>query len=851
MTSWREWPVADQAVVSERLLSRLGDQFFASTRQPLGRFLTGLAEDASAGASGCLVFPLDGDKSLAFGAWGLEPDEERLLLGHLESLLVSAADLGRKKLLQWSLPLGAMVRILPLQHCADLVGLVAWVRPESSQEVSLAKHTPALSLAVVAAAAIERWRRSSCLQGLLHRTLEASEPAGVSDQLDAVVQDLASLFEAEVATVLLASDEELRLSASTDQSLDTGRPVVYRPGEGLTGWIFKSGRALCVDDTDDSEEVRRKTGLEQHAARFPERDIEGVITGQYLGVPMRSGGRVVGVIRISRRQGARRFTRGDEEALQQFADLLGTGLSQTFRLQLANSILGSVHEAIAVSRREIGDDGRLVTRLVDLNPGGERLLGRSRAALVGLDARTIYAPGEYDKVKQGLLQAVADLKAGLPGECKPIPCLLQRADGTSVAAVVSYRVLADCRVRPSALYTVGVAREASTSEEMASRYQRLLGFLDAMDIAFFRADRQGLTLESTPADARITGYSPEEIRSLRREQLWPDPSRQHQFLDIARKRQGRIERMLLQLQRKSGEAFWAEVDLRILRDADGEEVGVDGIYRDVTERMRLQHFLNEERAELLSDHELFTSLKQDAEFHLDYLSSVGHQILTPLSSLAGTLRNFEEGLLSGKELRERLPYITGQVRVCARLVRNLSFMDKILRSERFEQRPQPLARLAIETTIDFDHQLKEKRLALRIDRESLDRLGSVDGDRELLRQVFVNLVDNAIKYSVPRSTITIRGHQWSAGRGVEISNEGLSISKENRERVFDRGFRTPQARAHVPHGTGLGLWLVRRILAAHGAEIHCTDKCEGGVGRTVFRITFPHPKPSRFRRRSA
>jgi signal transduction histidine kinase len=68
--------------------------------------------------------------------------------------------------------------------------------------------------------------------------------------------------------------------------------------------------------------------------------------------------------------------------------------------------------------------------------------------------------------------------------------------------------------------------------------------------------------------------------------------------------------------------------------------------------------------------------------------------------------------------------------------------------------------------------------------------------------------------------------------------------------VFERGFRTPQAKASVPHGTGLGLWLVRKILAAHDAQIACTDERDDGATRVVFRITFPHPGPARGARRS-
>ncbi|HZF09759.1 MAG TPA: HAMP domain-containing sensor histidine kinase, partial [Thermoanaerobaculia bacterium] len=284
----------------------------------------------------------------------------------------------------------------------------------------------------------------------------------------------------------------------------------------------------------------------------------------------------------------------------------------------------------------------------------------------------------------------------------------------------------------------------------------------------------------------------------------------------------------------------AEGDLRILEDSVGRETGAAGFYRDITERIRLQGFLNEEPQKVLSEQELLARLKADAEFHLDYLTSLGHQLQTPLSSLVETLRGLERGVKN----TEHLPYVIGQAIVCSRLVRNLSYMDKILRGEPFQKEKVSLGKLAIETKYDFLHLLQEKKIEMVVDQASLERFLVVQGHREMLRQVLVNLTDNAIKYSFPESMIVIGGRRRSDGAALEISNTGIPISEEEREKVFQRGFRTPVAQALIPYGTGLGLWLIRKIVEAHGATIRCDEVIEGGQKRILFRIFFPNARLS-------
>ncbi len=654
-----------------------------------------------------------------------------------------------------------------------------------------------------------------------------------------MVDRLSLLFEAGAVTMLLNEQEELRLSASTDPHLSEQGEVIYRPGKGLTGHVFQGGRAVRLSNTKDREEVFRVTGLDRSGPHFYERDQEGSPTVQFLGVPMRFGDKVVGVLRMSRRKGVARFTREDEKALQFFADVLGAAVAPARDLLLNRSILDSVTEGIAVSRWERDSQGRFKSRIIMANPGAAKILGRDRQEIEGLDAEEIYDPEEYRKIRQQLRSARDIARSEGHAEYGPVLSKMKRSDKTQVLVTISYRLLANRLVQPPIFYTIGLARVSSDVELKAEQHQRLLELLGAMKIAYFQADLNGITLLSTPADSEITGYSPEELQVTPRTFLYPKSSARDQLLNRARDNRGDLPRVLVQMKHKNGDLFWGEGDLRILKDRRGRETGSEGLYRDVTDRIRLQGFVNAETGRVLTDSELFTKLEKDAELQLDYLSSLSHQLQTPLGSLIETLRNFERGEISQKVLQQRLPYVIGQAVVCTRLVRNLSYMDKILRGESFKKERVSLARLAIETKLDFLHLIEERKLDVRINDESLERQVPVQGHQEMLRQVLVNLVDNAIKYSLPSTTITIRGRKWPEGNALEISNYGLPLTAEERERIFQRGVRTKGAEATVPHGTGLGLWLVRKIVEAHDATIRCLEVLEGGEKRILFRILFP------------
>ncbi len=721
-------------------------------------------------------------------------------------------------------------------------------RPPQAMTDLVVEVAPWIAAAITAAMHAEAAARTEKLHALACRELGADEP-----DLAAIARELGELFQAAACTILIEEQatQTLRLSASTDPSLGKDNRVVYAKGEGLTGWVFEQGEPLRLARADDRRAVRAATGLERERPKFPERDREGRTTTHFLGVPVRAAAKTLGVVRMSRAVDAPHFTTDDEDALQFFGDLLGIALKRTWELLIAHTIGEAASISIAITRREPQPDGLFVPRLIYVNPGATEILGYDADAVFGCDARKLYATGAYEALHNQLQAKLREVVKQGRSELGPVDSALLHHDGSPRSVKISYRLLADRRIRPPEIYTIGVFRERTVEARGQAQHRRLMELLHSMGIAYFRADLDGKVLETSKAEAAILGYSEAEILRLNRAVLFENRRARTKLIRRVRRTEaGKLLPVRQTLRRKDRKRVFTEGYIRTIRETlEQGRPTVEGLYRDVTRRLELQSFVDAPADEVVPDEVLSQKFREREQRQHDYLSSLGHQLITPLGSLVGNLDDLRSGLLSDKaEIDDSLRWVTGQAKQCMRMVRNLSYLDKILRREPFVKREVSLAKICVETKIDFLHLLDEKRMRLVVDDRSLDSHLPVRGHADLLRQVMVNLVDNAIKYSRTKSTIEIRGMTWRHGRILEISNEGLPIPPDVREKIFERDFRTNLARATVPHGTGLGLWLVRRILEAHDATIACDQVEEDGRKRTYFRLTFPHPVPPRGRR---
>jgi signal transduction histidine kinase len=225
------------------------------------------------------------------------------------------------------------------------------------------------------------------------------------------------------------------------------------------------------------------------------------------------------------------------------------------------------------------------------------------------------------------------------------------------------------------------------------------------------------------------------------------------------------------------------------------------------------------------------------------LSNFVHQIINPLNGVVGTLDNVLDGTTTGARREQRLKAVRAQLIHSIELIRNLAFLTQ-LSSGQDPLVPQDkpadvvIPSVVIEAAMFFQEMGNTR--GIKIDLTDRTTQYVVEGHRDLLRQVFMNLFDNGIKYSDPdtRITITPHGQRETGNLLVDVESVGEGFEPEEKEHIFDRGYRGAAAKAVKASGTGLGLFIGRRILAdAHGATI------EAGYSRktrkSLFRIRFP------------
>lgn len=218
----------------------------------------------------------------------------------------------------------------------------------------------------------------------------------------------------------------------------------------------------------------------------------------------------------------------------------------------------------------------------------------------------------------------------------------------------------------------------------------------------------------------------------------------------------------------------------------------------------------------------------------EFTLHASHELKTPLTVMRGDI---EEMLVRTTGTPAQHEILTGhldEIQRLAQIVDNLGLLTKadagLVTLERDDVRLDELVREAFE-----DACVLGAELGLRVELGSCDPV-AVRGDRNRLRQVLLNLVDNAVKYNEPKGTVTL-GLRRKRGRAVfAVANTGPGVAAEQVGRVFERFFRGDAARRVGIDGSGLGLAIARWIVNAHEGTIELSS--EPG-GHTVATVTLP------------
>ena len=348
---------------------------------------------------------------------------------------------------------------------------------------------------------------------------------------------------------------------------------------------------------------------------------------------------------------------------------------------------------------------------------------------------------------------------------------------------------------------------------LARQRNQLQAVLSSMVEAVIAVDASGRILRANQAVAQVLGIDAAGVVGQRLVEVLPHPQ---------------IERLLKQVLFGGPTAEAIQLDGppprqlhaqgSVLRDASETESGVLLVLHDVTQLRRLE------------------SLRRD------FVANVSHELKTPITAIKGFIETLRDGAIGDPEKAEHFLGIVN--RQADRLV---AIIDDLLALSRIEQehhrrqielthgRVGPILQAAVQSC---EARALARNIHVAVDCPQ-DLLAWVNA--ALLEQAVVNLIDNAVKYSDPGATVTVRAAASDTGCELAVIDTGCGIAAEHLPRLFERFYRVDKARSRTLGGTGLGLAIVKHIAQAHGGSI--AVESTPGAGST-FTIGLPRrPRP--------
>ncbi len=332
--------------------------------------------------------------------------------------------------------------------------------------------------------------------------------------------------------------------------------------------------------------------------------------------------------------------------------------------------------------------------------------------------------------------------------------------------------------------------------------------LTSMKEGLVAVDLDERVINVNPAASRMFLARPSDLLGRTIQEMIRNPDF-HRFVRQALSEESSLTREIIFYH--AGETIM-DTHSSVLRDENGERIGIVIVFHDITQLRRLENIRRE------------------------FAANVSHEIKTPLTAIKGFVETLRDGAVDNPDEAARFLEIIDR-----HATRLNTIIDDLMRLSQIEQQEQAGLRLSrepvrpvLENILGLcEGQAAEKNIDLELTCGE-DLTGCIDG--AFLEQAVANLVDNAIKYSPPDRVVRLSATRAGDRAVIRIQDEGIGIAAEHLPRLFERFYRVEKSRSRKQGGTGLGLAIVKHIVQAHGG--HITVESTPGQG-SCFDIHLP------------
>lgn len=260
----------------------------------------------------------------------------------------------------------------------------------------------------------------------------------------------------------------------------------------------------------------------------------------------------------------------------------------------------------------------------------------------------------------------------------------------------------------------------------------------------------------------------------------------------------------------------------------------EGIYRVYTSPIKSAGNSDANSGAIITIHDI-TNIKKLEQIRTEFVSNVTHELKTPLTSIKGFVETLRSGSVDDPEIRAKfLDIIDIEAERLTMLINDILQLSEI-ENNRSDTNISICNLSEIISEVISMLQAQADKKNIKITEEAAPKI-RIKANRDRIKQMFINLIDNAIKYNIDNGSVRVKAFKFGGKLVISVADTGIGIAGKHLPRIFERFYRVDKGRSRSMGGTGLGLSIVKHIVNLYDGDIQVES--EPGKG-TEFKIQIP------------